>query len=169
MNREGDHWSEPVPVDAVNALELHWQVSTDTLGNLYFGAGDTDGRNFGEIYVSKCVAGAHQPPRKLGPSVNSIHREHSPYISPAGDILIFSRASQQGIQMGLFISFLDKNGSWTEARSITEAAQISPQGQCGAVSADGTYLFYVAGYAGQHGIFWANTAFIAAMKKGIAK
>jgi hypothetical protein len=143
---------------------MHWQISVDKKGNLYFAARDPDGEKFGEIFCSKFVNGENQKPERLGTNVNSNIYEGSPYISPDGDYLLFERASSFGQQMGLFISFLNNDGSWNEPKPIAEIARISPYSQGGKVSADGRFLFYVAPYTGEFGVYWVKADFISRMK-----
>lgn len=157
VTRAGNDWANPTPVEAVNSLQLHWQVSTDKKGNLYFGSG-------GEIFCSKYVNGKYTSPEKLSSKINSGYHEGSPYISPDGDYLLFDRSSIQGIQMGLFISFLKADGSWTEAKAIADAAKIDPASQCCNISYDGKYLFYIAGYTNEFGSFWVKSDFIKELK-----
>ncbi|MFH0736701.1 MAG: ankyrin repeat domain-containing protein [bacterium] len=165
VTKEGDNWGNPKPLDVVNSLILHWQVSVDKTGNLYFEARDPEGKNFGEIFCSKYINGEYNKPEKLSEKINSSNYEGCPYISPEGDYILFDRGSQQGMQMGLYISFLKKDGSWTEAKSITEAAKIDPGAQCCYVTQDGKYLFYIGGYTNEFGVFWVKTDFINEMKQ----
>ncbi|MFH1195001.1 MAG: hypothetical protein V1720_04780, partial [bacterium] len=164
LTREGNGWSNPTPVEAVNSLNLHWQVSADKKGNLYFGARDPEGINFGEIFCSRFVNGNYTTPEKLGAAINSENSEGQPNISPDGDYILFDRASRQGHQMGIFISFLKSDGSWTEAKSIADTAKINPVCQCCYVTHDGKYLFYISGYSNEWGSFWVNTDFIDKMR-----
>lgn len=165
LTRQGNNWVNPTPLESVNHIDLHWQISVDLIGNLYFSGMDSERKNFNEIYCSKFENGSYSKPEKLESSVNSENREGSPYVSPAGDYLVFQRASQQGMQMGLFISFKKEDGTWTEAKSIVQTAKIQPTSQCPVVTHDGKYLFYIAGYYSNFGAFWTGTGFIEEMKK----
>jgi ankyrin repeat protein len=164
MVMEASRWSEPRPLAIANTLSLHWQLSTDRKGNLYFGAHDPDGKRFSEIFCSKFINGEYQKPERLDTTVNSENIEGSPFISPDGDYLIYDRASQFGHQMGLYISFRTSNDSWTEGKPIAEIAGISPYSQCGRISPDGKYLFYIAGYSNEFGVYWVSTDFIGKMR-----
>jgi hypothetical protein len=66
--------------------------------------------------------------------------------------------------MGLFISFLNKDGSWDVPEPIAEIAGISPYSQGGKVSSDGRFLFYVAPYTSEFGVYWVKADFISRMK-----
>jgi len=164
VTREGNGWSDPKSLEIVNSLNMHWQISADRKGNLYFAARDPDGKNFGEIFCSEFVDGEYQKPERLGPVVNSEDYEGSPYISPDGDYLLFERASKFGQQMGLFISFHNNDGSWGIPMPIANIAGINPYSQGGKVSADAKFLFYVAPYYNEYGVYWVKADFIGRMK-----
>ena len=163
VTREGNNWVNPTPIDVVNLFKMHWQISVDQKGNLYFGAMDTEELNEGEIFCSKFENGKYAKAEKLSKNINSENSEGSPYISPNGDYLLFDRASQ-GMQMGLFISFQNDDGSWTEAKAIAETAGINTRSQCPVVTPDGKYLFFINWYAGQSAAFWVNAGFIEKMQ-----
>jgi ankyrin repeat protein len=160
VTKEGDNWSNPTPLDIVNSFKMHWQVSVDKKGNLYFGAQDQEDKKFGEIYCSRFESGKHVKPEKLSDKVNSDLSEGSPFISPDGDYLLFDRVSNEGIPMGLYISYLQTDGSWGEAQPISGPAKIDPQSHCCNVTPDGKYLFYIAGYTNNYGVYWADASFI---------
>ncbi len=164
VTRKGNGWSNPEPLEIVNSIDVHWQVSTDKMGNLYFGGIDPEGKQFSEIFYSKYENGKYLKPEKLGNTINSENHENSPYISPEGDYLLFSRASRMGAQMGLYISFQKTDGTWTEAQSITETAQISPSSQCCYVTPDGNYLFYLSWYRSEFAVYWVDAKIIEALR-----
>lgn len=163
VTREGNTWGKPVSIEVVNSLKMHWQLSVDKKGDLYFGARDPEELHGGEIFCSKFENGKYTKPEKLSKNINSEHSEGSPYISPDGNYLLFDRSSQ-GMDMGLFISFRNNDGSWTEATAIAETAGINPQSRCAYVTPDGKFLFYINWYAGQSAAYWVNAGFIEQMK-----
>ena len=72
-----------------------------------------------------------------------------------------------GQQMGIYISFLKSDGSWTEAQSITETAKINPGGVSGFVSYDGKYLFYLAWRNTSFAVYWIDAGFILDLREKI--
>jgi ankyrin repeat protein len=163
--RRGDSWGEPEYLgDAINSLSVHWQVSTDLKGNLYFGGQDPEGKAMGDIFVSRLDNGRFLKPEKLDPAVSSADHEHSPTIAPDGSYIIFSRASQQRVQMGLFISFRNKDGHWGEAVCLNEVIGCPTASQCTAVTPDGKFFFYVSWGFGEWAAFWVKADFIEKLR-----
>jgi hypothetical protein len=86
--RVGGEWSEPQPLPPViNSLEMHWQISVDRAGNLYFGVWkvdpDTDRTLEHDICVARFQEGRFQAPERLGPEINGPDtRQFSPHVSP---------------------------------------------------------------------------------------
>jgi len=163
--RQGDGWGEPRPLgDEINALSVHWQVSTDLKGDLYFGGQDPEGRTMSDIFVSRYENGRYLKPEKLGPAISSNDLEHSPYISPDGSYIIFSRASQQRAQLGIFISFKKKDGGWEEAVCFNEIIGCPTATQCTYVTPDGKYLFYISWLSSDWASYWVKSDFIERLR-----
>ena len=76
-------WSLPELLpDAINSIQgIHWQVSSDSKGNIYFGGAQG-------IYFSEYKNGDYSQPVLIDESKNL--RAHSPYIAPDGSYLIFT-------------------------------------------------------------------------------
>jgi len=143
--RKGDGWGEPKYLgDEINALSPHWQVSTDLKGDFYFGGQDPDGRTMGDIFFSRYENGRYIKPEKLDFTVSSDDLEHSPFIAPDGSYIIFSRASKQRAQLGIFISFKKKDGKWGEAVCLNNVIGCPTASQCATMTHDGKYLFYAS-------------------------
>jgi hypothetical protein len=144
-------WSEPISVgEDVNALGVHWPCSIDRQGNLYFSEFK---RN---MYYSRYVNGSYQAPVTLIEHCgNSTLVGHSPFISPAGDYLLFST------DQGLCISFRRDDGTWTDATNLGERINGTHLTDTPRLTHDGKYLFFVsAGQGRPWGIYWVSTNFI---------
>lgn len=165
VERTGDAWGEPKYLgDEVNSLSVHWQVSADLEGNLYFGGQDPDGKTMRDIFVSRHNAGTYLKPEKLDPTVSSAGLEHSPFIAPDGSYLIFSRASQQRTQLGIFISFKTKEGRWGEAVCLNDIIGCPAATQCTYVTHDGEYLFYISWGSSNWASYWIRSDFIEKLR-----
>jgi len=163
--RKGDAWGEPTYLgDEINSLSAHWQVSTDLKGNLYFGGQDPDGTTMRDIFVSRYKNGKYLKPEKLDSTVSSADLEHSPFIAPDGSYLIFSRASQQRTQLGIFISFKKKEGRWGEAVCLNDIIGCPAATQCTSVTHDGKYLFYISWGSSNWASYWIRSDFIEKMR-----
>jgi len=130
-------WSEPRPVSAaVNAMQLHWQVSVSRSGTLYFGGTAEDSYGLLDIYCSKYVNGEYTKPVNLGPVINSTDGEMMPCIAPDESFLIFYKVVRQ--RPSLYISFRAKDGQWLPPQMIERVPA-----RVGAIlSLDGKYLFF---------------------------
>jgi ankyrin repeat protein len=163
--REGDGWGAPKYLgDEINSLSVHWQVSTDLTGNLYFGGQDPDGKNMRDIFVSRYENGKYLKPEKLDFTVSSEYLEHSPFVAPDGSYLIFSRASQQRAQLGIFVSFKTKDGRWGEAVCLNDVIGCPAATQCTYVTHDGKYLFYISWGSRNWASYWIGSDFIEKMR-----
>jgi ankyrin repeat protein len=163
--RARDDWREPRPLgDDINVLSVHWQVSTDRRGNLYFGGQDPAGKTMSDIFVSRYAKGKYLKPEKLDPTVSSDDFEHSPFIAPDGSYLIFSRASQQRRQLGIFISFKKKDGRWGEPVCLNEIIGCPTATQCTYVTPDGKYLLYISWGSSNWASYWVKTDFIEKLR-----
>jgi len=99
--------------------ETHASISKD--GNtLYFTSDIRGGIGSFDIYVSrKTEKGDWGVPQNLGPAINTIYEEHTPFISGNDSILFFS--SQGHSSMGgvdVFYSELGPEGTWGEPVSL---------------------------------------------------
>ena len=125
----GTRWSEPRPLPpVVNSVQrIHWQISVDKQGNLYFGANQ-------KIYCSEYINGKYEEPKivKVGNNLPA----SMPYIAPDGRYLIFYAE-------GLNIAFRKKDGSWTRSRDLT--TMFGTDALCPVVTPDGRYIIYLHG------------------------
>ena len=151
MDKTADGWSEPKKMpEAVNSVSyMHWQISSDLQGNLYFGAG-------GNIYCAGFKDGEYKAAEKLDITINNGKViNFSPCISPDGSYIIFSRQVPY-FTYQLFLSFRKKDGTWSEPLNLSNYlkhfysvdARVTP---------DGKYLFF----SGRGGVvYWVDASFI---------
>ena len=137
--RTAEGWSEPIPLPAaINSVDgIHWGISVDNQGSIYFGA--TAG-----IYRSKVENGVYQKSEKLDLVTNKPgSHDFCPFISPDGSYLIFTRWENNTRR--LFISFRNKDDSWSSPKAINSAVEMNEEhGQIAPyVCPDGKYLFFL--------------------------
>jgi hypothetical protein len=160
VDRTASGWSEPRPLGSeVNAVEMHWQFSVDRAGSAYFGSHDPRGKGGGDIWVSRFEGGRHRAPVNLGAPINTAQAEGEPFIAPDGTYLLFSR------DLDLYVSFLRKDGGWTEPLSLGPGINTRAYELCPQVSADGRYLFFLSSRTGENAAFWVEAGFLEEMRK----
>jgi hypothetical protein len=165
MERKDEGWSEPKPIDPiVNALEMHWQFSLDSKGNLYFGSGRADGKGKNDIYYSCYVNERYTTPKNLGDSINTDEWELCPFISPDGNFLIFSRSDKNSNNTDLYVSFLKKDATWTQAKNMGDKINSSKHELYPIVSPDGKFLFFISLRDESKSVYWVNAKVIENLK-----
>jgi Tol biopolymer transport system component len=151
-------WSVPQPLDPnVNSIEKHWEFSLDRRGNLYFGGQAPDSMGMQDIYFARFKDGKYEKPANLGKPVNSAAGEATPFISPDGSYLLFSR------QYDIWVSF--RNGeTWTEPVKLGPEVNSPSVELCPMVTADGKYLFFLSQRDGESYAYWVRAGFIDKMR-----
>lgn len=157
MDKTPTGWSEPKPLpDIINSVPgIHWQVSVDSKGNLYFGARQNGSIHNMRIYYSEYNNGEYSRP-KIIESLKDVNA-HSPYISPDASYLIISKPG------GLNILFKKRNDSWTDGINISDYTGIEG-GECPIVTHDGKYLFFIFGMS-----YWVDASFIEELRRNKLK
>ena len=156
MERRHSGWSESkfLP-DIINATPgIHFAMSVDLKGNIYFGARQ-EGTVVSRICFSEHLHGTYSTP---------IIMEHlkdmdaySPYISPDGKYLIFTSRDS-----GLMVSFRKKDGGWTNGKLIT-GFHNHPD-RCPIVSLDGKFLFFLRFVDDRYIPYWVDAKVIDELK-----
>ena len=174
MDRTEEGWSNPKPLPSiVNSLKgIHWMLSVDALGNLYFGTWkpQEDGKTTGDIYCSKYENGQYTRPEKLGPEINVPGYNYSPFIAPDGRYLIYSR-KEPSKPIRLFISFRKSEGTWTVPQDLSKNIGLDSidtdilQGDCPLVTSDGKYLFFRDDLNGSLRPYWIEAGFVEELRK----
>jgi uncharacterized protein (TIGR02145 family) len=161
MNRTANGWSEPVPVDQiVNSMKMHWQISLDKRGNLYFA-------DWNRIYYAEKSGKTFKKPVDISQLYNNpTLKGFCPFISPEGDYLIFSsKKIAGGRNTDLYISFKKKDGTWTDRIHLGDEINASLHDIGAFVSPDGKYLFFTSvGKDRPWGIYWVDAGFIERLR-----
>jgi len=164
VEKAEEGWSQPNALgSSVNTDQDEATPTVDKDGTLYFSrAGIADGKFGANIYRSRFLDGQYQESEKLEETVNSPTTDAYPYIAPDGSYLIYS-TGRYGIGFQLCISFLKKDGSWTQAKPIKEL--LDPRiSWCQGISLEGRYLFFAGHENGVWNIFWMDAGIIEDLK-----
>jgi ankyrin repeat protein len=163
VEREGDGWSEPWPLDAVvNEFNHHWLFSISEAGTLYFSSVREGGQGRRDLYRSRRVNGVHQPPENLGVVINTDGDEHTPFIAPDESYLIFA-STGHGTHEGMFhfaISYRGPGGSWSPPRALDHITTPVDDPLCPIITADGEFMFFI----GSGDIWWTRAGFVQEMR-----
>jgi len=166
MKRNGGGWSEPAPLPPIiNSIpNIHHQISVDNDGTLYFSALAAEGYGSLDIYAAERIDDTYRKPENLGPAINGSDVEYTPYISPDGTYLMFSRYNPRG--WSLLISFREKDGTWGKPRDIGDTVRGGAEMNldCPGVTRDGKVLFFAGSFDGlieyNEKPFWIEAALI---------
>jgi ankyrin repeat protein len=157
-DKTSEGWSKPYFLpDIINSTPgIHWQVSVDRYGNLYYAARQNGGIE-SRIYYSEFMNGTYAQP-SIVESLKDVNAA-SPFISSDGSYLIVSAEMDQEF---LMILFKKKDGSWTQGKDITDI--IGKTGICPIVTPDGKYLFFISDIP-----YWVDASFIKDLRKEALK
>lgn len=153
-------WGIPFPLGSeINADHLHWQISVDRNGNLYFGSERAGSKGMDDVFIAEYINKVYKKPFSLSSEINSENHEGTPYVSPDGAYLIFCRD-------GLQISFKQKNGLWSKSVSIGDNFK---NAICPYVSPDGKYIFFLEMGMGYNDVYWASAKIIEELRDKVLK
>jgi len=151
VDRAASGWSEPKPLDPnVNSMDMHWAFSLDRGRNVYFAGRAPGGRGGGDIYLARLANGSYEKPVNLGDPVNSPEIEDSPFISPDGSYLLFSR------QFDIWLSFRTADGAWSPPVKLGPEVNSPAIEVCPRVTDDGKYLFFLSQRGGESHVYWVR-------------
>jgi len=165
MDRIETGWSVPRPLpECINSIPgIHWQISVDMKGNLYFSSNQMESRGRrGDIYISEFINGSYSDPEKLVSIINTPDYEFSPFISPDGSYLLFARETYGNGNCRIYVTFKTYDGKWTEPINLYDSYGI--KGICPIVTNDGKYLFYLDWVNSRSHPFWVNAEFIKELR-----
>lgn len=154
VERSGDGWGDPAPLPPViNATGGERMFCLTENGSLYFARGGSPTGDE-EVLVSRFVNGQFVEPEPLGPNVNSPLTEAYIFVVPDERYMVIE-SIDQGSYAGLYISYREADGSWSERVELSFGWARFP-----VISPDGLYLFFM----GTGGIYWVSTSFVEDLK-----
>lgn len=147
--KEKGQWTIPTPLGPpINTGDWESQPSFSADGRtLYFAAHRSKiGSGGADIYVSQLQAdGKWSVPENLGPSVNSMSDENSPFIHPDGVTLYFASNGHPGMgKMDLFVTRKQADGSWSKPQNLGYPINTKDDETNLIVTADGKTAYYAS-------------------------
>ncbi len=145
--KEKGSWTPPTPLGPpINTGDWESQPSFSADGRtLYFAAHRSKiGSGGADIYVSKLQAdGKWSMPENLGPAINSMGDENSPFIHPDGVTLYFASNGHVGMgRMDLFVSRKQTDGTWSKPQNLGYPINTKDDETNLIVTADGKTAYY---------------------------
>lgn len=141
MEKTAKGWGEPRNLgETVNSSEDEWYPTVAADGTLYFGSGRPGGKGRTDLYRARYNNGAYQQPENLGAPINTEFQEYEPFIAPDQSFLIFMAARPRNAG-DLYISY-NRNGTWTEPKSLGEKINSAGTEYSPKISPDGKYFFF---------------------------
>jgi hypothetical protein len=112
-------WGKPYHLgNAINSEASESYASMTTSGTIYFMKDNEDGIGTSDIYFSEYKNGSYQKPQNAGLPINTTERESNPFVSPAGDYIIYFSSDKNGFgEVDLYIAF-KTNGRWTTPKNL---------------------------------------------------
>jgi ankyrin repeat protein len=152
VERSGAGWGEPRNLGpSVNGPSNEYMPTVDRDGNLYF-------ERYG-LNVASWRNGAYLPSEPVTGIANAVNPGH-PFVAPDGTYLIFDGRPAENDTGGptsvLFVSFRQRDGRWSPAVRLFDAADTRDYESCPSVSPDGRWLFF----GRDHDIYWASAEII---------
>jgi len=143
VEREGDGWSEPRSIGRpINGRNDTSGPSVTLDGTMYFTIMEM-ATGHSEIFRSRLLNGVYQEPDRLPDEVNSRLQNSDSYVAPDEAYLLFvafPRSGHTNNPGGLYVSFRDHDGRWSEARDVRPTIG-SEEGSNVTISPDGGFLF----------------------------
>ncbi len=103
----------------------------------------------------------------MSDSINTEVHESTPFISPDGKYIIFSRAVKTGgyDQHDLYISYNKKDKGWTKAQNLGSKINSKFSEACPYISPDGPIILFLRLAQGRSEIYWINTKHIETLAR----
>ncbi len=107
-------WDSPKPIQALNTPQVELQPMCYEDQLLFFVSSRPDGIGGTDIYVSKKLDGEWQEPINLGPMINTVGNEQTPFLDWDGKTLFFASDSHVGFGGYDIFKAVKIGDNWTD-------------------------------------------------------
>ena len=170
--RAGGNWgAEKYLGPVINSGQRQVYPTVTREGTLYFQAIREEGYGKADIYRSRLVDGAYQPPENLGPAINSEHYEGDVFVAPDESYLIVAVSGREDSLGGadLYISFRGLDAAWSPLENMGDSVNSEQRDFCPMVSPDGKYFFFSSNRRGSGDIFWIDAKVIESLRQRLVR
>jgi hypothetical protein len=163
VDREGDTWSEPVPITCDGEIQSGWYPGIARSGTLYFSAEESP--NEYTVYRAN-REGSQYGPRV--PIIRGLKSGGDLCVAPDESFVVitcFSLPQFKGVG-DLHVSFQPSPGKWTSLRNLGSAINTELLEYCPTISADGRWLFFcrLDRATRQGSAFWVDASIIDSLR-----
>lgn len=145
--RTEDSWGQPVFYSEA------YCITSSMEGDLFFSGGDQNNRN---ILTFRETDVGFTEPRDLVGGVNTEAFEAHSYVSPDGRFILFdSERPGESEHGGIYVSFRNEDGTWSEASSLGPKINAT-HNLVPSLSPDGKYIFF----SRENDIWWVSARII---------
>ncbi|WCT14980.1 OmpA family protein [Mucilaginibacter jinjuensis] len=145
--KKGDDWSTPFDLSRpLNSPGWESQPSISADGRtLYFVSNRKGGYGGYDIWKSTLTAKGWGEPENLGPNINTVFDEQSPFIHPDDSTLYFCSNGWPGMgNKDLYISRLGQDGKWQKPQNLGYPINSSGDENGLTISTNGSYAYFAS-------------------------
>ncbi|RFZ84667.1 hypothetical protein DYU05_03400 [Mucilaginibacter terrenus] len=143
--RKGDDWGKPFSLSApLNTPGWEAQPSVSADGRtMYFVSNRKGGYGGYDIWKSQLTEKGWSNPENMGPNINTVYDEQSPFIHPDDSTFYFCSNGWPGMGgKDLFISRIGKDGKWGKPANLGYPINSSGDENGLTLTANGAYAFF---------------------------
>jgi len=160
--RSNSGWSDVKSLGASFKDIPIMRLTVSSKGTYFF----DEASEIGNIRYSRLIDGKREKPRTLNKDIDMGRMKAHPFIAPDESYLIWDDEAEGGYgDNDLYISFRQKDGSWSAAINLGDQINTEFAEAYGSVSPDGKYFFFHRSFGGDTGdIYWVDAQFIETLR-----
>lgn len=139
QERTGTGWSEIKKLDTVFMKIPIMRLTASANGTYVF----DEMSEQGNLRYSRLIDGNREEPKSFGKQINTGKSNAHPFIAPDESYILWDGRRDSGYgNADIYVSFRQKDGSWSEAINLGEKINTKASEYGASVTPDGKYLFF---------------------------
>lgn len=162
--RNESGWSEIKQLDSSFDDIRIMRLTASSAGTYAFDEVGNDGD--GVIRYSRLIDGHREKPKPFSKQINSGTWNAHPFIAPDESYIMWDGRREEGYgRSDIYISYRQKDGSWSHAINLGDKINTSAWEAAASVTPDGKYIFFNRQVGERNvDIFWVDAALIEELK-----